>query len=1125
MKMRKLLSLLLAFALLLPTLLMGLVLDTAAETEGKAATTVTAVPNSYVTAGLVSLYSGTQNIRAGHDTTATVWEDLVSGYDVTLKTNEKNYFTEDGFRLNTAVNHFPSEIKDVVNGDSFTVEILLSGFVSLGSAYNTIMNSSNDNFALFRRNSEDVLEFKYAANAQDSRPKIKGGLEALQDVLITVTYVAGGDCIIYYNGVEQSNTPAPNHMGADDLFFGHDQDTRNFETTYRSIRFYNRDLSPAEVKRNAAVDGYVDVKELYVTEGLVSLYSGISNTETGYDPTATAWADLVSDNDLPLTADDKSYFNHAGLYLTGVQHYFPQTIVDLVNGGAFTVELSFDEFTSIGGSFNTFLNSKNDNFALFRRNSNDVLEFKFAGNPGNERPTVSDGLNLIDHGTVSVTFEVGGKCRVYVDGTLMAEVAVPKAMGADNLFIGHVDPSKLFETTYRSIRFYNRVLTDEEIAKNAASDGTLFLDESRETVPTYISVAQPRTNIVGDVAVTREITSKAELTSMMAGKSLPAAAIYTVNDKLQVLNEDDKTFATLSEVLTATEYKVLPILIPTNAAAVDAIAAFTKETKFTDICILSKDAALVNQARAKMPTVRGAVDFTETYKDVELTREKCLDIRRTVKSNAASVAVLPANIATQEMVQYLYDNQINVWVKAADDLNEADTCHALLSGATGVISDDTATLLTVACDLPENTMTRTPLNVGHRAIPSKAPENTVEGALYAYEHGADCIEIDVYLTRDGEVVVMHDGTTGRTCDKDLSVEDSTWAQLSELYVNKGYENHETYKNCRIPRLQDFLETFKDTECRFFIEIKSGKSAIVPAIKKLVDEYGMYGQCSVITFNTGIMEAMRKDYPEMSVGALCSGYMGETNPDADMKAVMGFIGKTNATLNPSYAGYGENAIRAALIRGIGVFPWTFRGNANVYQDHFIWGYSGLTGDNADVLTRFVKSVALKNEALALPVGEAVTLELLVTYYDRRASDVKPDVTVVAGADGVTLEGNKLTVNKVGAAAVVVLSHTYRLGNETVTVCTQPITISAESEGATETTPETTAPDEPVVTDPPTTPEATSPVGGVDTSDVTVSSDTQPADDKGCASVASDMSIALLTAVTLLGGAWKLRKKDE
>lgn len=1057
MKTKKLLCLFLTLAMLLPTLLMGTV--QAASTEPEPVSS----PVSYVTAGLVALYSGTQNTRAGHNIESTVWEDLVGGNDVTIIANDKNYFTENGLKLSAAQNYFPKAVVDTVNGDAFTVEIHMAELVSTANAYSTIMNSTNDAFALFRRIDSDVLEFKFAGNAAPSRNTVKDCLNLLQDALITITYEVGGASVIYINGEQMSAMPATSAMGVGDLFFGHSEEHRHFDALYRSIRFYNRALTEPEVKRNAAVDGYVDVKDLYVSDGLVSLYSGI---QSGAD--TAVWEDLAGDNDLPVSVGNKSYFNDAGLYVYGVQHNFPQPIVDLVNGNAFTVELSFDEFRSIGGSFNTFLNSQNDNFALFRRNSNNVLEFKFAGNLGNERPIVSEGLDMIDRGTVSVTYEVGGKCRIYVDGVLMSEVACPKAMGADNLFIGHAEESKLFETTYRSIRFYNRALTAEEIAANSAADGT-FVNVPVATVPTYITVAQPVTNIVGDIAVTQEINSKVELSDMIKKGKRPAAAVYTLNDKAEILDDAGKVIASFEEMLAMTGYTILPVVIPSSSASVDALAKITKSLKFTDLMILSKDPALVNEARTKMPTVRGAVDFTEAYKDTEaLTREACLSIRRIVKSHAASVAVLPVDIASQEMVQYLYDNQINVWVRTSDQgrPTDAELYHALLSGAVGIISDHTESVLDIATALPENTMTRMPLNVGHRGIPSKAPENTIEGAIYAFEHGADCIEIDVYLTRDGEIAVMHDGSTGRTCNKDLSVEGSTWEQLSELYVNKGYENNATYQNCRIPRLEDYLETFKDTDCRLFIEIKSGKTEIVKKIKKAVDAYGMYGQCSVITFNTGIMNAMRRDYPEMSVGALCSGYMGEANPDADMKGVMSFIGKSNSTLNPSYSGYGEKAIRAALIRGIGVFPWTFRGDAGAYQNHFVWGYSGLTGDNADTLKRFVKSGELKNAPATLAAGDTVDLEMLVTYYDHRENAVTPDVILLQGEDLVTVDGSKLTVNEKSTEGTVALalSHTYRLGGQSVTIMTQPYvwTFGSDTEPIPPVDPET--PDEPMDTEP-------------------------------------------------------------
>ena len=125
---------------------------------------------------------------------------------------------------------------------------------------------------------------------------------------------------------------------------------------------------------------------------------------------------------------------------------------------------------------------------------------------------------------------------------------------------------------------------------------------------------------------------------------------------------------------------------------------------------------------------------------------------------------------------------------------------------------------------------------------------------------------------------------------------------------------------------------------------------------------------------------------MSVGALCGGYPDETDSDADMRGVMNFIGKYNATLNPSYSGYGENAIRAALIRGIGVYPWTFAGSS--YNQYFTWGYSGLTGNTAGVLNRHTKRLTLTGAADgdSVSVGESLTLTLTAETYKRESADV-------------------------------------------------------------------------------------------------------------------------------------------
>ena len=1113
MKTKRILALFLATVMLVSALLSCVVITASAEE-----TEAPAVSHPYVTDGLVALYSGTQNTRAGHDNASTVWEDLVGGHDVNVTVNETNYFTENGLQLKAAQNNFPQAIVDTVNGQAFTVEISMANLVSTADAYSTIMNSTNDNFALFRRISSDVLEFKFAANAAPSRNTITDCLNLLQDAVITITYEVGGESCIYINGELMSAMPSPNAMGANDLFFGHSEAHRHFEALYRSIRFYDRALTESEILQNCIAEGQLSVADLYVTDGLVSLYSGMNS---GADD--AVWEDLVGDNDLPITINDKNYFTEEGLLAEGTQHYFPQAIVDLVNGNEFSVELSFGDFTSIGGSFNTFLNSRNDNFALFRRNANDNLEFKWAGKPGEARPKVGDGLNLIDNGVITVTYKVGGACRVYADGELLAEVSCDTAMGADNLFIGHEDASKMFSTIYRSIRFYNRELTPAEVKTNAKADGATVVEGPTEVVPSNITVAQPQTNIVGDIALIREINTASELEKVTAAERKPAIILLTINDKLEVLSDKGAAISTVGDVFAATEYKIIPAFRVADKAAADALAEYLKSIRFYDCFVVSADPAVVKDFRTALPQVSGAIDYTETYKDAAaLTEEQCLDVRRSMKSNNGTVAILPADLCANATVQYLYNRQINVWAKAADAPSERAQYHALLSGAIGVISDATDSLLDIAVGkLPKNTMTRVTLNIGHRGIPSSAPENTIEGSLLAFERGANVIELDVYLTTDGEVVVMHDGTTGRTCNADLPVEGSTLAQLKELYVNKGYESNSRYKECRIPTLKEYLEAFKDKDCQLFIEIKSSKTAIVKAVKACVDEYDMYDQCSVITFNEPIMAAMRTDYPEMSVGALCGGFMAGLDPEADLRAAMNFIGKYNATLNPSYGGFEANDIRAALLRGISIYPWTFRGDLNTYKNHLLWGYSGLTGDNANVFIRIARNISFTPASTEVSPDASLSLNLDVTYYDHETKSEAPtSVTILAGESIAQVKDGQMTFTGKGEVTFI-LGYEVKVGTDTVILHSQPVTVTVTEAGTEETTAPETETAEPMtgeVTEPTVTTDSSASV----TTESAGNSETDGGEDKkGCASAIGGMAVILMALAA--GIAWK--KKDE
>ncbi len=846
----------------------------------------------------------------------------------------------------------------------------------------------------------------------------------------------------------------------------------------------------------------------YVQDGLVSLYLGTQNQRAGHSTDATVWEDLIGENHLTIQKNKDNHFTDKGLKLHSAQHNFPQAIVDLVNGRSFTVELRFGEFISHGSSYNTVLNSANDHLALFRRISSDQIEFKFANNGGDARNKISNGLALLQNTVVTITYQVGGESRIYINGELKSAMSAPNAMGADNLYIGHADGSRNFETVYECMRFYNRELTAAEVLANARVDATTQPEPSAPDVvgptrPTHITVAQPQTKIVGDIAMVRPVNSAEELTALTEAAQTPATAIYTIDDQLNVLADDGSTISTVSGVMEATGYKIVPAFRVNTAAAATALVTYLKQIKFTDCLLVSADASIVKEARKTLPTISGVIDYTETYQDVDaLTEAHCLDIRRSMKSNNGMIAILPAAVCAHDTLQYLYDRQINVWVRLSDEPTVSEQYSALLSGAIGVVSDATDALLDVACNqLPGHTMTRVPLNVGHRGIPSAAPENTLEGSILSYEKGASVIELDIYLTADAKVVVMHDGTTGRTCNADLNVESSTLEQLKKLYVNKGYENHETYSQCRIPTLEEYLEYFKDKDCNLFIEIKSSRVGIVPIMKQLIDQYDMYDQCSVITFNEGIMRAMHNNYPEMSVGALCSGYMSGTDPEAELAAVMNFIGKYNATLNPGVGGFDEKDSRAAMFRGISIYPWTFRGDFNTYKNHMLWGYAALTGDNADVFGALAKDINFTLENTTYKAGETLEIALDVTTYAHESLEKKADVIILGGEDLVKIYNSSIEFTGAGEVTLL-LAYTQR-ANRTeniYTLYTQPITLTIEPSD------ETTAPD----TVPETLPETeTEP-------SITT---TEGEDSQGCASVmdtAGGITLLIMAAGAILLG---------
>lgn len=119
--------------------------------------------------------------------------------------------------------------------------------------------------------------------------------------------------------------------------------------------------------------------------------------------------------------------------------------------------------------------------------------------------------------------------------------------------------------------------------------------------------------------------------------------------------------------------------------------------------------------------------------------------------------------------------------------------------------------------------------VAHRGASAEAPENTIASAKLGWAQQADAVEIDVHLTRDGEVAVIHDPTLLRTTGRDARVDECALADIQKL--DAGIWKGATWRGERVPSLAQILATVPPGK-RLFIELKAADS-LAPALQRAV----------------------------------------------------------------------------------------------------------------------------------------------------------------------------------------------------------------------------------------------------------------------------------------------------
>jgi glycerophosphoryl diester phosphodiesterase len=204
------------------------------------------------------------------------------------------------------------------------------------------------------------------------------------------------------------------------------------------------------------------------------------------------------------------------------------------------------------------------------------------------------------------------------------------------------------------------------------------------------------------------------------------------------------------------------------------------------------------------------------------------------------------------------------------------------------------------------------LRVGHRGAKGHAPENTFASFNLAVEMGVNAVETDVHLSKDGEVVLIHDHTVDRTTDGRGFVKDMTLRELKRLDAGSWYDPR--FAGQQIPTLSELLDWARD-RVGVAIEIKNGPiyyPGIAEKVVRLLKDHSVERQAILISFDHLVLREAKMIAPEVATGIL---YVGRFVNEAGAARAA-----AADALHPNWAFVTPDLVENAHAAGLAVSPW-------------------------------------------------------------------------------------------------------------------------------------------------------------------------------------------------------------
>lgn len=205
-----------------------------------------------------------------------------------------------------------------------------------------------------------------------------------------------------------------------------------------------------------------------------------------------------------------------------------------------------------------------------------------------------------------------------------------------------------------------------------------------------------------------------------------------------------------------------------------------------------------------------------------------------------------------------------------------------------------------------------PWVIAHRGASGHAPENTMAAFRRAVELGAEFIETDLHLTRDSQLVAIHDDTLDRTTNASGLVTSYTLAELRRLDAGAWFGPE--FAGQRIPTLDEILAFAREHDIVFYLEIKPGgawrpEHALVAALQNS----DAVNRVVILCFDAEVLRTVRELDSSLMTGLLAD------RPAADL--VDRAVRAGARQLAPHWELVSQELVRQAHAAGLPVVPWT------------------------------------------------------------------------------------------------------------------------------------------------------------------------------------------------------------